>query len=57
MSTQPKPPPRTCRIEVQFSQEEKQLAEAAASKLGLPVAAVVRLAFKAWAAERESKVA
>ena len=57
MLPQKKPPPRTCRIEVQFSSEEKRLAEEAASELGVPVAAVLRLAFKQWAAEREARVA
>jgi antitoxin component of RelBE/YafQ-DinJ toxin-antitoxin module len=57
MPPQQKPPPRTCRIEVQFSQEEKRQAEAVAADLGVPVATVLRLAFKQWAAEREPRVA
>lgn len=57
MSPQKKPPPRLCRIEVQFSQEEKKLAEQAAKELGVPVATVLRLAFKQWAAGREARVA
>lgn len=49
MSPHKKPPPRLCRVEVQFSEEEKRLAERMAAKLGVPVATVVRLAFKSWA--------
>jgi antitoxin component of RelBE/YafQ-DinJ toxin-antitoxin module len=52
MTPQKKPPPRTCRVEVQFSEDEKKLAQQMAVELGVPIATVIRLAFKAWAAER-----
>lgn len=57
MPPQNKPSPRTCRIEVQFSKEEKLLAEQLAEKLGVPLASVVRLAFKAWAEKTLAAVA